>query len=81
MSGTPGPRRAREHGGALAVELLDEQGKVLPGYARSEGALPKASTLAAPLRWAGRTGTELAGRTVRMRFHTANARVYALYHD
>ncbi len=70
-----------EHTGALAVELLDEQGKVLPGYARAQGALPAGSELAAPLRWAGQTGAEIASRTVRVRFHTTHARVYALYHD
>jgi hypothetical protein len=70
-----------EHSGSLAVELLDGEGTVLAGYGRAEGALPAGSALAAPLRWAGRTGAELAGRTVRMRFHTAKARVYALDRD
>ena len=70
-----------EHRGTLAMELLDEKGKVLPGYARSENTIPAGSAMAAPLRWAGRTGAELVGRTVRVRFHTANARVYALYHN
>jgi hypothetical protein len=70
-----------EHSGTLAVDLLDQQGKVLSGYARTGGSLPAGSALAAPLRWAGRTGSELAGRTLHLRFHTAKARVYALYHD
>jgi hypothetical protein len=68
-----------EHTGTLAVELLDESGRVLSGYTRADGAIPTGSMLAAPLRWAGRTGAEVAGRTVRVRFHTAKARVYALY--
>ena len=68
-----------EYSGALAVELLDAAGRVLPGYARSAGGLTAGSALAEPLRWAGRTGAELAGRTVRVRFHTERARVYALY--
>ncbi len=67
-----------EYSGALAVELLDAAGRVLPGYARSAGGLTAGSALAEPLRWAGRTGAELAGRTVRVRFHTERARVYAL---
>lgn len=67
-----------EHDGSLAVELLDEQGRVLRGYGRADGQLPKGSALAAPLRWSKRDGSELAGRTVRVRFHTTNARVYAL---
>ena len=68
-----------EHSGALAVELLDDHAKVLPGFARSEGAIPAGSALAAPLHWAGKNGADLAGRTVRVRFYTENARVYALY--
>lgn len=70
-----------EHNGSLAVELLDEQGKVLSGYVRSDGAMAAGSALAAPVRWSGRDGAELAGRTVRVRFLTAHARVYALYRD
>lgn len=70
-----------EHRGGLAVELLDAQGRVLPGYGRADGTLPAGSALAAPVRWSGRTGAELAGRPVRLRFYTENARVYALYHD
>jgi hypothetical protein len=70
-----------EHHGALAVELLDGEGKALPGYGPAEGVLPAGSALAAPVRWSGRDGTALAGRKVQVRFHTTQARVYALYRD
>ena len=53
----------------------------MSGYSRADGTLPTGSMLAAPLRWAGRTGAEVAGRTVRVRFHTPNARIYALYRN
>jgi len=70
-----------EHHGSLAVELLDDRGRVIPGFTREEGRLSAGSALAAPLLWSGRDGAEFAGRTVRVRFHTENARVYALSHD
>jgi hypothetical protein len=70
-----------EHAGTLAVELLDEQGRVLPGYGRSDGFLPAGSAIAAPLRWSGQPGGDLAGRTVHLRFHSEKSRVYALYRD
>lgn len=76
-----GLRLNYEHKGALSVELLDEQGRVVRGYSKNENSLPAGSRLAESLRWGDRTGTELAGRSMRLRFHTENARVYALYHD
>jgi len=68
-----------ENDGTLAVELLDEQGRVLPGYEKSSGVLPAGGAVAAALQWSGRTGGDLAGRTVRVRFHSEKSRVYALY--
>jgi len=70
-----------ENTGALAVELLDERGNPISGYTRENGVLPRGGAIAHPLQWGPRTGAELAGRPVRIRFHTQETRVYALYRN
>lgn len=67
-----------ENEGRLTVELVDAAGKVVSGTAQE---LPRGSEIAGPLRWGTRVAAEIAGREVRIRFHTEKARVYALYHE
>jgi hypothetical protein len=67
-------------GGELRVEVLDEQGIVVPGFSREEcGPVSEDRTLQ-PVSWKG--GAELAalrGRPVRFRFHLSRGSLYAFW--
>lgn len=64
--------------GEVHVEVLDEAGKPIPGYTR-EDCIPVAlDSIDAPVTWKDRASVaELAGRTVKLRFHLRNARLYS----
>jgi hypothetical protein len=64
--------------GRVLVELLDEQGEPLPGHGRADCVPIEVDAVAARVAWSGRTSLRaLGGRPVRLRFHLANARLYA----
>lgn len=67
-------------GGELRVEVLDHDGKVVPGLAKDD-CVPVAtdSTLAA-MRWKGFEDlAALAGKPVRFRFHLTRGKLYAFW--
>lgn len=66
--------------GAFKVELLDEENKVIPGYAEADCVVVAEDGVAVPVRWQSDKGIgELRGRAVRMRFVLNNARLYAYW--
>jgi hypothetical protein len=65
--------------GDLAVELVDEAGRTVPGYERTACALSRMDAMHHRLSWSGRPTSALAGRTLRVRFHLGGARVYSLH--
>lgn len=62
----------------IMVELLDEQGRVIPGYTKEQCYFQDVDAADLPLVWDDRDGTELAGRRVRLRFYLRSARIYAV---
>ncbi|HSW47268.1 MAG TPA: hypothetical protein VLM89_17025 [Phycisphaerae bacterium] len=66
------------HQAYVQAELRDETGKAIPGYERDKCLLRDVDDTRIPLRWGDRTGTELAGKKVSMRFFLRSARIYAL---
>jgi hypothetical protein len=64
--------------GEVRVELLDESGQTIAGYAREDCIPVTTDNVAATVRWNDRLSLdELAGRPLRLRFHLSNARLYS----
>lgn len=62
----------------VMAELQNEQGQTIPGYERVHTVIEDLDNKALPLTWNGKTGNELTGRTVRLRFSLRDAKVYAV---
>lgn len=62
----------------VQVELRDETNRVVPGYEKDKCLLRNVDDTRIPLRWGDKTGTELIGRRVSLRFHLRRASIYAL---
>ena len=62
----------------VQVELRDQRNKVIPGYERDRCLLQSIDDTRIPLHWGDKTGTELTGQKVSLRFHLRSARIYAL---
>ena len=63
----------------VMAELIDDCDRIVPGYERHRcRLLPPADSLSIELDWQGRTGAELAGRTVRIRFFLRAADLFAV---
>jgi len=66
-------------GGSLRLELQDEAGKPLPGFALGDCKALGGDSIEQKITWAkGSAGATLAGQTVRLRFVMQNADLYAL---
>jgi hypothetical protein len=62
----------------IMVELIDGEGRTIPGYEKENCVFGDVDASDLPLVWAGTKGTELAGKTVQLRFYFRNARIYAV---
>ncbi len=62
----------------VTVELQDETGRGIPGYGHDQCVLKAVDDTRIPLKWGTRTGQELAGRQMMLRFRLRGARVYAV---
>ena len=69
-----------EDGGEVRLEMLDHQGRVIPGFER-ERCLPiRGDGTGQAVRWEGQpNGTELVGRPVRWRLTARQAKVYSVW--
>jgi hypothetical protein len=65
--------------GEVQVEILDEQGKPLPGFSLADSdIIHSANDISRPVTWKGASSLEkLAGKTVRLHFTLRDADVYA----
>ena len=75
------PAPAREFAAPQAyvmVAVLDDQGKVVPGFEAEKCLIQHSDRIDAPLKWADRSARELAGRTVSLRFYLRCANIYAV---
>jgi len=65
-------------GGFAQVEILDEQGQPIAGFAKDECEVICGNSVRWPVRWNGpRQIAELAGRPVRLRFVMRDSRLFA----
>jgi hypothetical protein len=62
----------------VMAELLDANGRTIPGYERENCSFGDVDSADLPLVWDGKTGTALTGKTVQLRFWFRNARIYAV---
>jgi hypothetical protein len=62
----------------VTVELQDEMGRAIPGYEHDKCILKGVDDIRIPLQWGTRTGKELAGRKVMLRFRLRSAHIYAV---
>ena len=58
--------------------VLDDQGKVVPGFESEKCLIQNSDRIDAPLRWGENSVRELAGRTVSLRFNLRSANIYAV---
>ena len=66
--------------GKLAVELLDLENKVIPGYGAEECVAISENSVSTSVHWReGKKIDSLRGQPVSIRFHLANARLYAYW--
>jgi hypothetical protein len=66
--------------GSLAAELLDETGRVLPGYGANNSISVTGDQMHAELCWRGKNGVkELAGRNVRIRFFLLGGDLFSFW--
>ena len=64
--------------GEIRVELLDENGSVLPGYEAGRCDPLRTDSLAHPVRWEGQSDlNSLKDRKIRIRFLLKNAKLYS----
>jgi hypothetical protein len=62
----------------LMVDVVDEHGKVIPGFEAAKCTITKQDAIDLPLVWSDKSARELAGRNIRLRFHLRSANVYAV---
>ena len=75
----PSPERPFAAGQAYVMAaVVDERGKVVPGFEREQCVVQKGDKIDLPLRWGERSARELAGRTIRLRFALRGANIYAV---
>ena len=69
---------AEVNGGSLTVELLDAEGKVIPGYSQADCQVILGDYLEQEVRWSGTSDIRsLQGRSVRLRFGLKKAKLFA----
>jgi hypothetical protein len=66
--------------GELRVEVLDREGRLVPGYSVAQCAPVRGDTTRAGVRWTGGSDlAALAGQAVRFRFHLTRGSLYAFW--
>ncbi|MBR4172113.1 MAG: glycosyl hydrolase family 32 [Kiritimatiellae bacterium] len=70
---------ANAAGGSLRAELLDVDGKTLPGFGQEDSVPFAGNAVRAELRWKGGSLSSLHGKPIRIRFHTTETQLYAFW--
>ena len=64
--------------GSVRVEILDENGRVIPGFSADECEKISFNSLAYVVKWRGESDvSELAGKPIRLKFVMRGAKLYA----
>jgi hypothetical protein len=75
----PSPERPfAESSAYVMVDILDEQGQIIPGFEANKCVIQKANGIELPLRWDAKSARELAGRQISLRFYLLSANIYAV---
>ena len=78
LGGTTLAVNADAAGGSLRVEILDEQSRPIAPCESENCDLLRSDEIRHTVSWGGASGLEdIAGRTVRLRFHLENAQLYS----
>ena len=64
-------------GGALRIEVLDDDGKTILGYDAASCVPITAGALRAEAQWRGKLLKELSGKRIRLRFHLTRAKLFS----
>jgi len=62
----------------VMVDILDEQGQIIPGFEATKCVIQKADGIELPLHWDAKSARELAGRQISLRFYLRSANIYAV---
>ena len=64
--------------GEVLVEVLDENGEPIPGFAKTDCDIFKGDAIRHPVTWGGNADvSRLAGKVIRIRFHLRDAKLYS----
>lgn len=74
----PGPLHLNAQG-TVAIEVLAEDGRLLPGFEGTRCQLSDVDALHAKLQWGDHDSRALAGRKIRLSFRAASAVVYSVH--
>ena len=66
-------------GGELAAEVLDKDGRVIPGLTRDDCVPVRGDSTRAEVTWKGAGLVRLAGQAVRFRFYLRHGELYAFW--
>ncbi|MCA9042328.1 MAG: hypothetical protein KDA65_18390, partial [Planctomycetaceae bacterium] len=73
------PANQGETGRAYVMaELLNAEGKTIPGYEPQHLIIENQNNPRLPLQWNGKTGNELASQQVQLRFYFREAKIYSV---
>ena len=64
-------------GGSVQVEILDEKGKPIPGFAKVSGKKMQGDSIEEEVTWDKAAVGALAGKPIRLRFHMVYADLYS----
>lgn len=66
-------------GGSIRVAVLDDEGRVIPGFSLDDCEAIARNDVTCPVRWRSGDLASLAGRPVRFRFALENAQLYSFW--
>ena len=75
------PAQERAYAGEQAyvmADVLDEQGKIIPGFEAAKSLVKNADAIDIPMLWDNVSARTLAGRKISLRFHLRSADIYAV---
>jgi hypothetical protein len=62
----------------IMAELQDASGNLIPGYERDKCLYENTEGRALPMLWAEKSGGDLAGQSVQLRFFLRDAKIYGV---
>ena len=69
--------RTENESGSISVEVLDENGRPIPGFSAADCVPVKGDQLRGEVKWRGTEISKLAGKKIQLKFHLENAELFA----